>query len=236
MTLRRLNNAGISIFTEYLDKLEFDSNTTFPVSLQNPAYYEIVSDNIKLQEEPFSTRFEAARYIYNLLERVEIKDVERDIGLWAWLTSNYFDILCPLNKNGERRLRERTAYIPEISNYKRYYRHLLLGPYLIYKTHSDNPSRAMALLCKPVNIISDIEAQIAAYQELITNKAVVQLVTNLYYDKKSKTAKRGAGGKGPGSPRRLVTVLSQFELTYDLYAMDVVELGNLLPKEFDRFR
>ena len=236
MTLGRLKSVGIALFNEYLDKLEANPEEKFPVSLRSPAYYEVIDEELDLLENPFSTRFEAARYLYHLLSNTEIKSVEKDVELWAWLTAHYFDILCPINENGERKLRERTAYIPETSNYKRYYRHLLLGPYLIYKTHIDDPSRAMALLCKPVNIISDVEAQIAAYQELITNKAVVQLVTNLYYDPKSKTTKRGAGGKGLGSPRRLVTVLNQFDLTYDLYAMTVEELQNLLPEEFNRFK
>ena len=99
----------------------------------------------------------------------------------------------------------------------------------------DNPERAMAFLCKPPHIITDIEAQIGASQELVTNPAVVELTTRLYYDPETKKTKPGAGGKGPGSPRRLVAVLGQLDLTWDLYASTSDELLKLLPKEFNKF-
>jgi len=234
MTLGKFNTAGLALFNEYLDNLENNSETQFPKSLMFDAYYTVVDRKLELEEKPFATRWEAAKYLYYLLKNIE--NVDRDINLWAWLTAKYFDIVCPPDKHGERKLRERAAYIPEIFNYRRYYRHLLLGPYLIYKAHSDEPSRAMSFLCKPVNKITDVEGQLAASQEMITNKAVVQLATMLYYDPINKDTKPGAGGKGPGSPRRLKTVLDQFDLTYDLYAMSTEELDKLLPQEFDRFR
>lgn len=113
---------------------------------------------------------------------------------------------------------------------------MLLGPYLIYRAHLDKPDRAMALLCRPPHIVAELEAQIAAYQELVTNPSVVELATKLYYDPQTKTTKSGTGGKGPGSPRRLVTVLSQYDLTWDLYSATTDELMNLLPNEFERFK
>lgn len=84
-------------------------------------------------------------------------------------------------------------------------------------------------------MVAELEAQIAAYQELVTNPSVVELTTRLYYDPKTATTKAGAGGKGPGSPRRLVTVLNQFDLTWDLYAATADELVKLLSGEFKRF-
>jgi len=51
--------------------------------------------------------------------------------------------------------------------------------------------------------------------------------------------KRGAAdskGKRPGSLRRLITVIDQFSLTYDLYGMNDDEILDLLPSEFERWR
>jgi hypothetical protein len=236
MKLCRFSPLGVQRFGNFLESLKNEPETNFPKDLLTfSGYLEVVDEETDLMPYKFKTRWDAAKYLHSLLSNSGLADAERDTHLWAFLTAFYFDVLCPIGIDGKHRIREQAAYIPEPENYKRYYRHLLLGPYLIYRAHLDNPERALALLCKPPHIITDIEAQIAAYQELITNPSVVELVTRLYYDPKTKTTKPGAGGKGPGSPRRLVTILDQFSLTWDLYAASTDEILNLLPKEFEKF-
>lgn len=236
MKLRKLNDLGMLEFNNYLDKLEMDGALPVPTNLLSDAdYSESLDKDIELESRNFETRFEVAEYFYSLFSESDLYNLERDIQLWAWCSLFFFDILCPINDAGFRKPRERAAYIPEPENFQRYYRHLLLGPFLIYRAHKDNPSRAMALLCKSPHVISDIEAQIAASIELVTNQSVVELTTKLYYNPDSRAAKRGAGGKGPGSPRRLVAILNQFDLTWDLYATPVETLWNMLPREFAKF-
>jgi hypothetical protein len=58
----------------------------------------------------------------------------------------------------------------------------------------------------------------------------------MYLDASNNQPKRGAGGKGPGSARRLADVLNQFDVTWDLYSMSYEEVLAMLPGEFDRFR
>jgi len=236
MKLRKLNNVGLAEFDNYLDSLELDGTLPPPmILLSDPTYSDDIDTNVELEMRSFGSRFDTANYLYPLFATAGILNLEKDVHLWAWCSLYFFDTLCPLSEKGLRKPRERAAYIPEPENFQRYYRHLLLGPYLIYRAHNDNPSRAMALLCKPPHIISDIEAQIGAYQELVTNRSIVELTTNLYYDPKSKGTKRGAGSKGAGSPRRLVAVLNQFDLTWDLYATATPILMKMLPKEFEKF-
>ena len=87
-------------------------------------------------------------------------------------------------------------------------------------------------VCKP----GEIAEQLASRKELVTNAAVVEVATRLYYDPATGSFKRGAGTKTKGAPRRLADLLNQLDLTYYLYGMTVDELLGLLPKEFDRFR
>lgn len=236
MKLRKLNDAGLAGFENYLDNLEKDGTLPPPMEfLSDPRCSDDASTSVELEMRNFESRYDAAKYLYSLFANTGMPNLEKDIHLWAWCSLYFFDILCPLTEKGFRKPRERAAYIPEPENFQRYYRHLLLGPYLIYRAHSDNPARAMALLCKPPHVISDIEAQIAAYQELVTNRFIVELTTKLYYDPKTKATRRGAGGKGAGSPRRLVAVLNQFDLTWDLYATTTPTLMKMLPKEFEKF-
>jgi hypothetical protein len=96
----------------------------------------------------------------------------------------------------------------------------------------------MILLGGPLHGPGEIVEQLAAYQELVTNKAVVESATRLYYDssRENRHFKVGAAGKGAGSARRYVDVLMQFDLTWDLYSMTTDEILAMLPDEFDRFR
>jgi hypothetical protein len=127
-------------------------------------------------------------------------------------------------------------WIPEVNNFQRYYRHLLAGPYRIFRAHRDDPERALALLCGPLDKPGDIVEQLASRQEIVTNKAIMLGATRLYIDPATRKPRRGAGGRSGGSPRRLADVLKQFDVTWDLYAMTADNLLGLLPSEFDRFR
>lgn len=237
MKLRKFTPEGLVKFSEYLDLLENDSSRLAPMQLlEDPAYSEPHEKSVEIQKNIFESRYAAAEYLDSVFSKAGIINAERDIGLWAWLTLLFFDEIFPQDKIKGRELRERSAYIPEPQNFKRYYRHLLLGPYLIFRAHHDAPTRAMALLCKPLPIIDDIVGQLAARQEFITNPAVVELATHLYYDPVSRTTKKGAGGKGGGSPRRLTDILWQFDVTWDLYTMSLKEFWAVLPKEFDKFK
>lgn len=113
---------------------------------------------------------------------------------------------------------------------------MLAGPYYIHRAHKEEPDRALAVLCGDVGKMGDIVEQLASRQEMVTNPGVMRAATTLYVDEDTRTQKRGAGGKGAGSPRRLASVLKQFDLTWDLFTMTGDEIVAMLPGEFARFR
>lgn len=237
MNLRRLNPSGLQSFSQYLDLLPSEPERLPPFDLLESAEHtEMVVPSATIEHIAPATRFEMAQHVHSVLASTGIVDIERDVGLWAWLTLFHFDLVCPPATGGARRARERAAYLPEPNNFQRYYRHLLLGAYLIYRANEDNPARAMAFLCKPPHVIDDVVAQLAARQEYVTNRAVVDLATRLYFDPATGAHRRGAGGKGKGSARRLADVLAQFDVTWDLYAMGSGDFLRVLPPEFDRFK
>jgi len=127
-------------------------------------------------------------------------------------------------------------YIPELGNFRKYYRHLLLGPFVIYQAHLSRIEVARCLLVGPVHRINDVVEQLASRLEWVSNPTVMGVATRLYVDREQETYKKGAGGKGPGSPRRLSDILDQFDLTYDLAGMEIDDLYQLLPTEFNTFK
>jgi hypothetical protein len=237
MKLRRFNEKGTQEFEQFLDTLTSDVPLPIPTSLlTDPDMSEQSPVAVEIEPHVFANRFQLAEYFSDRLPRSGIRELEKDKGLWAWLSLYFFDQLCPVDGNGRRKPGNRARWIPATTDYRKYYRHLLAGPYRIYRAHRDNPSRALALLSGPLDKPGDIVEQLASRQEIITNKAIVETATKLYIDTSTKRPKRGAAGKSAGSARRLAEVLNQFDVTWDLSVMDSPGLLTLLPKEFDRFR
>jgi hypothetical protein len=235
--LRRLNQTGIQRFTEFLLSLSTDTPQGRPVDiLTDSATSEELGVPIEVEARTFGSRFAVGRYLDERFSAAGLKDVESDCGLWAWLALFYFEELCPPGPQGRRKPGELARWIPEVSNFQRYYRHLLAGPYRIYRAHRDCPRRALALLCGPLDRPGEIVEQLASRQELVTNKAIIETATTLYIDLATEKPRRGSGGKAGGSPRRLADVINQLDVTWDLYAVTSDRLLELLPKEFNRFR
>jgi hypothetical protein len=237
MKLGRLNQTGINLFSDFLDKLENEPTRTPPNSLlEDPMTSEPITPAVEVELQRFGNRFKAAEYLDGIISKAGLSDIERDIGLWTWLTLFYLDEICPRGRGGERSPGARARYIPEVTNFQRYYRHLLAGPYRIFKAHRQKPERAFAVLCQPLNKPGDIVEQLASRQELVTNGAVMEVATQLYVDPATQKPKRSAQSQTAGGAVRLANVLNQFDVTWDLYAMLAKEMLGVLPEEFEKFK
>ena len=238
MQLRRFNQIGIEKFEDALDLIGAGEELDLSLLLQDPDFTNVLLSQPIVEVRPFNSRFSAAQYFYKILEPAQnvIGDVERDRGLWSWLAAAWLDVLAPRDDAGKRKLGARARWIPVVDDYTRYYRHLLAGPYRIYRAHRDDPQRAMGVLATPIGSPGEVVEQLVSRQEIVTSPSLMEAVTRLYYAPAEKKLKRGAGGKGGGSARRLVDVIQQFDLTWDVYGMDSSEFVDLLPHEFDRFK
>lgn len=235
--LRRLQPAGISAFSEYLALARRDPQLEPPYSLlEDTVMSESLGVSAEASRRTFSTRLDAGIYLSALLEQTGLESVERDIGLWSWLSLFYFDELCPPGGHGNRAVKDGARYILEASNFRTYYRHLLAGPYHVVRAHRQHPERTAALLSGQLSTPGELYEQVSSRLELVSNPAFLDAVNRLYYDPKAGSLKRGAGGAGAGSPRRLAQVQRQLELTYDFNSLDSSGILALLPDEFARFK
>lgn len=236
MKICRLNTKGIADFAAWLEALRKDPGLVPPLHLLTDESTSVqLGKVIHLEAQVFPSRFKAAEYLFDALANENLVNVVGDTGLWAWLSLFFIDTVCPPSAHGIRKPGALARYIPESSNFKRYYRHLLAGPYRIYRAHRDDPQRAMALLCKPVDAPGEVAEQLSAYQQIVTNRGLIELATKLYFSSDTQNLKRGASGKGGGSARRLPHILEQFELTWDLYSATPEELASIMPSEFAKF-
>ncbi len=237
MKLRRFNTSGLLAFADYRSALVAEPTLAPPKELlEDEALTESLNVAVDIELRSFATRLEAGIFLNDLVKQAGVAQPERDKGLWNWLTLFFFDEVCPKDGHGRREPQDEARLIAQVDNFQRFYRHLLLGPFLVVRAHEDNPARAMAFLCNPLWKPGEIAEQLASRKELVTNQAVAELATQLYYDPSKQTFRRGAGSSVKGAARRLAALLNQLDLTWYLYGMSGQDILRLLPKEFDRFR
>lgn len=232
-TVRRLNSAGITAFSEYLKSARENGMITPPSHLlADPSFSEQIQEQVLIDTPASSDAYALGSYLVKALDPLDRRVIAYDHGLWSWLSLYYFDLLCPA-KNGIRDVLEDAVYVlAEKYDHQRYYRHLLRTSWLAVKEHGE----AAKVLLTTKGKRSEIFEQLASRQAIFGNATVIAGACKLYFDPVAGTPKRGSGSKGAGSPRRLVTFIQQIDLTYDLRDCTADQFLELLPGEFDKFK
>lgn len=233
---RRLTPAGLVRFSEELDAIRSGEQEGPSSELLGGSQFTAELDGpIEVAIRPFASRFELAEYVYRAIPATLQPKIEPDAGFWAWLGVLWFDQLCPTGRDGRRKPGESARWIPSMQDYKRYYRHLVAGPYHIYSLHGHAPECTAVILAGAPSQSGELYEQLASRQELISNPVALQVASRLYLDRHTGAVRRGAAGRNAGSARRFAAVLRQFDVTWDLVAISADELMTLLPREFARF-
>lgn len=230
MRLRRLTASGMGLFAERLASAEGSSRPFLDGLATDASLSEPVGDvEVEAAALAGKSRLDAAAYLDATL--ASLSDPERDPGLWAWLSLFFFDAVCPRDAKGRYRPGGSARYIPRIDDARRVYRHRLLGPYVIFRLHRDDPYRALCVLCQPLARPGQLVERLASRPRLVASPASIGVATILYCDRE-RSLRRGASA----SVDRLSEVLAQLDRTYDVYGMSAKSLLDLLPPEFDPFK
>ena len=241
MKLRRFTEAGVEAVRKALHEVEKAGDLAPATALLSredltediPALADIDLDETRT----FDTTFAFCEYFHSLIKDHSPLRYRTDSGFWTWLAVVYLPQLVKSNDENFR-IGDRTRYIPNPNSYRDYYRHLLVGAYMIYAQY-DQIGKAQAcktLLWKPLDTYGDVYEQVASRQWAVQNPAIIELLNRLYFDERTQRIKPGAGGPNPGTARRLIYVLDQFGMTRDFFEMnDVEEMLTILPHEFDKF-
>lgn len=237
--VRRFNKTGIDRMINFIDSIPSHAPNSDPP-------YNLLCDNILtttfeyeifVSPRSFENRYELASYFNNLFckERSCVfSSIERDTGLWAWLSLMFFDAISKRADDETWKGGNIANWIPHFQDWKRYYRHLLAGPSRIYNAHIADPEITRVILINPPDTPGEVYEQLAARMQHATNPAVLKAAARLYLNRDGRY-KRGAAGKGAGSARRLALVLAQLDVTWDLYSLSEEEIIDMLPGEFSRF-
>jgi hypothetical protein len=228
--VRRLTPEGISRFRDWINQ---GGPGPAPASLlTDPETSEPLGGTATLDMGEFASRYEFGEYLVEQLSSLPASVIRFDPGVWDWISLYYIDMLAPVRANGTRDVKEDVRYSLELRN-RKWSRHLVRMNWMALNEHGP---MARVMLSLPVNKHSDVLEQLAGQQETFGARSVVQLADKLYWDPCKGAVKRGAGGKGGGTPRRLVRFMRQFRRTYDPPAMSPDQLVASLPAEFDRWK
>lgn len=237
--VRKFNRVGIERMINFTDSLKSYAPNSDPP-------YSLLSDNtctamfeyeVFVTDKVFRTRYELAEYfntVFSEQSGCSFKYIERDQGIWTWLTLFFFEVISKRNKEGRWQGGSIVNWIPHFEEWNKYYRHLLAGPSRVYNAHIDNPDVTRVLLANPPDTPGEVYEQLASRMEYATNPEVLKTASILYLNRDGKL-KRGAAGKEGGSSRRLAQILSQLDVNWDLLSMTAEEIISMLPGEFSKF-
>lgn len=238
MIPRAFNTAGIEACRTVLGALRAGTSNSVPRALLEDDTLSAPAGPALRGTPPrgFKSRWELGVWLWQQMEeRVADQTLLTSDGLWTWLAFALFDVVAP-SVGGVRKIGEDARFVLDRSNRRRWYRHLLAGPYLLVRAHSDNPSRLRAVLAGATDTPGELYEQLAGRKEIVTSAAVVDVLSRLYWNAESSTLKRGARGRAGGSVNRYGILLNQFDVTYDLARISADRLLAMLPREFARYR
>ena len=228
MNLKQLNSTGRESFRAYLGALKAgEEPMVLPeMILSDDSQFESTHLVGELSLEEFPSRYAMGAHLVSLLSAYDLSELSGMDGLWDWVSLAWIDQLT------KGKLDDEVNYIIS-GEYNRRYRHAVyFSWWLVYKYGSE----AEFLLCKPPNTRGDLLEQLTSVQYLPNCHSFISAGRALYWDDDTKALKRGAGGKGAGSPRRFMAWIAQIELNYDLFEIGTQTLIEMLPAEFDRFK
>ena len=216
--------------------------------------YELLSDlenatqvhpEIFVQRRSFSNRREAGQYLLPILEPLGGRRIVGNHPLWSWLGMFYLDQAAPRGLFGELQLSKGDApYVLNPQGKATADRtgqlHRLMVAYEIFARHGE---KAWCMLDQPLYRMEHFTMRIVGTTSIFNSVGVVELANLLYADQRTRRYKPGLAGsaeKGglhnPGSLPRLIAVLNQLYMTYDVYGMTADQLMDLLPPEFNSWK
>jgi hypothetical protein len=231
--IRSLNERGLARFRSWLDT---GAAGDAPLDvLHDPLTSEPVLDTGEVEQTHFANRYDLALHINNAMSGCDFQKIGYDGGLWAWLSLFHIDLLCPKDLTGARKVLAPYRYIFDQTS-RKVAGHLIREAVIAVRHHGQF---AKVLLISPRGGIKDTKTltQLASRQDLISNRAVVELAWHLYFNQRKGALRVGAASeRRPGSVQRFALVLQQVGLNYDLPAMNARQIAQLLPAEFAQWK
>ena len=237
--IRRLNEEGISVLRNCLAGIRNGESGHEPlkVLVKDPQYTNEIEDCGTLDSNHlFPDQMSMIQYFLEELGTEFIANHRKDKGFWTWVTLLYNQQILKETKT----LGADARWIYEADDYRASRRHYVAGPIYLYLDFEKCCDNAKDLLFSAkLTAFSGMRDAITYTPEVGRIPAFMEVVAWLYYNSASpRKIKPGSSSQDkPGTIRDLIHVIGQFAKTRDFYEIeDAVELWDLLPEQFDKFK
>jgi hypothetical protein len=242
--VRAFNDIGIAKFTTWLD----DPVGPPPYALlEDSSVCVLVDDGYQIDAtKKFQTSYDLGKY---LVEEVFANNTDRFVllsnhGMWAWLSLTFIDSLLKKERSSKAgKPLAKPHYIMQSPRLA--YRLITRTAWDLVNLHGEAAKIALGSLKSPWGEMAE---QMSARQEIYAHRSFWPVASTLYAapdgsvkagatSQRTKTARRDPKSKaGLGGVRRLPFTFKQFERTYNLRRMTSVQIVDLLPAEYQRWR
>ncbi len=232
--LRCLTLDGIGRFKQYLDQLRRERRSSPPLEiLADPSYSRPCSlGEVTIEPRSFASRREFAAYIDERLQQAGILEDADEPGMWEWLSLFYFDEVCPVNRKGERTSGVSGRHLLEDADARRRHRHLLRGPYMLWRRFDGGPNGELDLLLSDALPVHSIAAtHLVERQRLMSSQGVLTAASHLYMHPSSGKRRRGYSHESNGL-RAFCRFLNNLPDCFDLASLSTDTIMALLPETF----
>lgn len=237
MTIVRAFTAdGIESFRQELESMRAGPTREISKLWSDSQLTEAVAGNAEIEMRSFASKLEFGTYAFACFsEKIPERVLRSTPGLWSWLACFYFDQLCPPDSSGRRKILGNEKYISSSTDIRTGMdKHLLFFPWKLVAIHGDRASWALAgALPTDSKVLRELSN---SYRRNVSPE-FLQMARDLYFDETKRVVRRGATSHNrPGNLRRLDRVMSQLDMTYDVFGLPPTELEELLPRqEFKRW-
>ena len=232
MKLRRFTPDGIQAFRDLLKQCREQPDVDVPTDLlEHSSFTELINPPIEVMPQQFEVKRNAAEYLGAVLRPLKPEEVEKDAGLWTWLSFFYFGSVCRF-EGGKRIVRNDYQYVFEPNNPRHFYRHLLFIPWNILRLA---PDHSRLFLNSKTYVLDAITADTMKRLYVTRLPCIFEVLDRLYWDEERNRVRRGVVGstsRAGDLTHRLPLRIRQLEMTYDLMSLSADQLIELLGKEF----
>lgn len=235
--VRRLTDKGMTAAADWVHEMRTGRATVQHAAelARDTELTEIITDEVDLSAPLPDRRYEAAERLHELLDPLSqagLIDPGTDANLWTWMSLHWAGQLVKPS-DAANRVGEVARWLCEPSNPRRYYRHLLAGPYLTYSAHVDDPARTKVVLAGSLHTPGEAPGQFGATQVILSSPGLMEVARRLFWDdERDRLRPRTLSKNRLGTARRFSRMVRQLERTYDLEAMRADDILSLLEPEF----
>lgn len=109
--VRSLNERGLARFRTWLEA-GATGDALFNL-LDDPQTSDPVLGAGEVEQTHFANRYDLAVHILEALKDCDLQQLSYDSGIWGWLSLFHFDLLCPMDLTGARRVLASRRYLFE---------------------------------------------------------------------------------------------------------------------------